>query len=183
MSSTLRLGLAAAVVVAATLGGIYFLGSGSNAPVAGPATPTPSLAISPTEPAASAASDPTPRSSMATVPPVGEITFGLPYHSCEHLPSIEADVPVELGPAYQLKAFDGERLVVEADLTRVAAEDGGVAYETPRDVDGDGRVRAYFGVVHGVFPQTGKDTRLDVELSQDGRLVARGVYECIMLRQ
>ena len=43
MSSTLRLGLAAAVVVAAALGGIYFLGSRSNSSVAGPETPSPSV--------------------------------------------------------------------------------------------------------------------------------------------
>ena len=43
MSSTLRLGLAAAVVVAATLGGIYFLGSRSNSSVAGPESPSPSV--------------------------------------------------------------------------------------------------------------------------------------------
>jgi len=48
MSSTLRLGLAAAVVVAAALGGVYFLGSRSNAPVAGPETPAPTVAPSPT---------------------------------------------------------------------------------------------------------------------------------------
>src|SRR5262245_13987315 len=42
MTSTLRLGLAAAVVVAAAIGGIYFLGSRSNSSVAGPETPTPS---------------------------------------------------------------------------------------------------------------------------------------------
>jgi hypothetical protein len=48
MSSTLRLGLAAAVVVAAALGSVYFLGSRSNAPVAGPETPTPTVAPSPT---------------------------------------------------------------------------------------------------------------------------------------
>ena len=46
MSSTLRLGLAAAVVVAATVGGIYFLGSRSNSSVAGPETATPSAAPS-----------------------------------------------------------------------------------------------------------------------------------------
>jgi hypothetical protein len=46
MSSTLRLGLAAAVVVAAALGGIYFLGSRSNAPVASSPSPSPSLAPS-----------------------------------------------------------------------------------------------------------------------------------------
>lgn len=43
MSSTLRLGLAAAVVVAAAIGGIYFLGSRSNSSVAGPETPSPSV--------------------------------------------------------------------------------------------------------------------------------------------
>ena len=50
MSSTLRLGLAAAVVVAATVGGIYFLGSRSNSSVAGP-EPSPSAApsVSPSE--------------------------------------------------------------------------------------------------------------------------------------
>jgi hypothetical protein len=42
MTSTLRLGLAAAVVVAAALGGLYFLGSGSNSSVGGLETPTPS---------------------------------------------------------------------------------------------------------------------------------------------
>ena len=46
MTSTLRLGLAAAVVVAATVGGIYFLGSRSDTPVAAPETPSPSVAPS-----------------------------------------------------------------------------------------------------------------------------------------
>ena len=46
MTSTLRLGLAAAVVVAATLGGIYFLGSRSTSSVAGPESPSPSVAPS-----------------------------------------------------------------------------------------------------------------------------------------
>jgi hypothetical protein len=45
MTSTLRLGLAAAVVVAATLGGIYFLGSRSISSVAGPETPAPSATV------------------------------------------------------------------------------------------------------------------------------------------
>ncbi|HEU5204366.1 MAG TPA: hypothetical protein VFU17_08720 [Candidatus Limnocylindrales bacterium] len=48
MTSTLRLGLAAAVVIAAALGSVYFLGSRSTAPVAGPETPTPTVAPSPT---------------------------------------------------------------------------------------------------------------------------------------
>ena len=43
MSSTLRLGLAAAVVVAVAIGGTYFLGSRSNSSVAGPETPSPSV--------------------------------------------------------------------------------------------------------------------------------------------
>ena len=43
MSSTLRLGLAAAVMVAAAIGGIYFLGSRSDSSVAGPETPSPSV--------------------------------------------------------------------------------------------------------------------------------------------
>jgi hypothetical protein len=47
MSSNLRLGLAAAVVVAATLGGIYFLGSRSDSQIA---APTPSPSASATEP-------------------------------------------------------------------------------------------------------------------------------------
>ena len=46
MTSTLPLGLAAAVVFAATLGGIYFLGSRSTSSVAGPETPSPSVAPS-----------------------------------------------------------------------------------------------------------------------------------------
>ena len=46
MSSTLRLGLAAAVVVAAAIGGIYFLGSRSNSSVAGRETPSPSASTS-----------------------------------------------------------------------------------------------------------------------------------------
>ena len=46
MTSTLRLGLAAAVVVAAAIGGIYFLGSRSNSSVAGPETPSPSASAS-----------------------------------------------------------------------------------------------------------------------------------------
>jgi hypothetical protein len=53
MSSTLRLGLAAAVVVAATLGGIYFVGSRSNTSIAGPETPTPSVAPSESTPSES----------------------------------------------------------------------------------------------------------------------------------
>ena len=187
MSSTLRLGLAAVVVVAATVGGFYFLGSRSSSSVGGPETPMPSMADSPmvsrpqrAEPSASA--EITAPMPAVTAPPIGEITFGLPYHSCAHLPSIEADVPVELGPVYQLKAYDGERLVVEADLTRVGASDSErVLYDTPRDEDGDGRVNVFFGVVRGAFPQFGKETRLAVELSQDGRLVARGVYECVVL--
>jgi hypothetical protein len=93
----------------------------------------------------------------------------LPYHDCASVPSIEADVPAELGLVYQLKAFDGERLVVQADLTRV--------YASPDD-DGDGLVKITFGVLHDVIPQFRRDTRLELELSQDGRLVARGVYEC-----
>ena len=48
MSSTLRLGLAAAVVVAAALGSVYFLGSRSNSSVGGPGTPAPTVAPSPT---------------------------------------------------------------------------------------------------------------------------------------
>ena len=44
VTSTLRFGLAAAVVVAAAIGGVYFLGSRSNAPVAAPSeSPQPSL--------------------------------------------------------------------------------------------------------------------------------------------
>ena len=50
MSSTLRLGLAAAVVVAAALGGIYFLGSRSDSQIA---APTASPSASPSEPPAS----------------------------------------------------------------------------------------------------------------------------------
>jgi hypothetical protein len=46
VTSTLRLGLAAAVVVAAAIGGIYFLGSRSNTPVAAPESPSPSVAPS-----------------------------------------------------------------------------------------------------------------------------------------
>jgi hypothetical protein len=48
MSSTLRLGLAAAVVVAAALGSVYFLGSRSNSSVGGPGTQAPTVAPSPT---------------------------------------------------------------------------------------------------------------------------------------
>ena len=42
VTSNLRLGLAAAIVVAAAIGGIYFLGSRSDSSVAGPETPQPS---------------------------------------------------------------------------------------------------------------------------------------------
>lgn len=60
MSSTLRLGLAAAIVVAAALGSIYFLGSRTGPSVAGPQTPSPSAtrAVSPSEPPTSGAAGP-----------------------------------------------------------------------------------------------------------------------------
>jgi len=48
MTSTLRLGLAAAVVVAAALGSVYFLGSRSESSLAGPESPAPTVAPSPT---------------------------------------------------------------------------------------------------------------------------------------
>jgi hypothetical protein len=186
MSSTLRLGLAAAVVVAATLGGIYFLGLRPSSSVAGPESPTPSLADSPmvsasprAEPSASAEMTAAPPA--GTPPPVGEITFGLPYHDCGHLPSVDAHVAMELGPTFRLKAFDGERLVADAYVTRVGVADGGFSYDVPVDVDRDGLVTVSFGVVRGVFPQRAEDTRLDVELSQLGQLVARGVFECVPL--
>ena len=105
--------------------------------------------------------------------PVGVISVGLPYHSCNHVPSIEADVPAELGPWFELRAFEGERLVAHAAITPVDA---------PPDGDGDGVVHVFFGVVKGVFPKTGRDSRFDLELTQNGRLVARGVYECVVLQ-
>jgi hypothetical protein len=54
MTSTLRLGLAAAVVVAATVGGLYFMSSRTGPSVAAPDTPQPSTAPSeaPSSPAA-----------------------------------------------------------------------------------------------------------------------------------
>ena len=186
MSNALRLGLAAAVVVAATLGGISFLGSRPSSSVAGPQTPTPSVAESPMiskspEAEPSASPEVTAAPPAGTLPPVGEMTFGLPYHDCGHLPSVDAHVAVELGPIFRLKVFDGERLVADAYVTRVRVADGGFSYDVPVDVDRDGLVTVSFGVVRGVFPQRAEDTRLDVELSQLGQLVARGVFECVPL--
>ena len=152
------------------------LGCGGEKPpdVTGPAPTAISVSASLAAPAPSDGARLSPSSSPeATVPPLGELAIGLPYKSCEHLPSIEANVPAELGPAFELKGFDGERLVVDADLTRVDAS---------TVEDANGLVNVTFGVVDGVFPNFGSDTRLDLELSQEGRLVARGVYECVVLQ-
>jgi len=74
---------------------------------------------------------------------------------------------------FELRAFAGERLVAQAALT---------ALDTPPDEDGDGFIRVAFGIVRGLIPNTGTDSRFDLELSHRGRLVARGVYDCVVLQ-
>jgi hypothetical protein len=90
MSSTLRLGLAAAVVVAAAIGSIYFLGSRSNSPVAGPETQSPS--VSPSEAPSNGA-------------PAGTLsTFSSPQYGY----SVEYPTPYAAVPATEPWPDDGQ---------------------------------------------------------------------------
>ena len=86
MSSTLRLGLAAAVVVAATVGGLYFLSSRNGPSVAAPET---------SPPAESAPRRPTPAANRTT------------FTSAQYGYSIEYPTPWSAVPATEAWTGDG----------------------------------------------------------------------------
>lgn len=93
MSSTLRLGLAAAVVVAAALGSVYFLGSRSNSSVAGPETPTPTVA-----PSATAAPSESPAAIQTTRPNWTTFTSPQYGYTVEHPTAFQATAATEEWP-------------------------------------------------------------------------------------
>jgi hypothetical protein len=93
MSSTLRLGLAAAVVVAAALGSVYFLGSRSNSSVGGPGTPAPTVAPSP-----SAAPSESPAAVQTTRPNWTTFTSPLYGYTVEHPTAFQAAAATEEWP-------------------------------------------------------------------------------------
>ena len=89
MSSTLRLGLAAAVVVAATVGGLYFLSSRTGPSVGGPETSPPAQS------APSSAALPTPAGNRST------------FTSTQYGYSIEYPTPWSAVPATEAWTGDG----------------------------------------------------------------------------
>ena len=93
MSSTLRLGLAAAVVVAAALGSVYFLGSRSNSSVGGPGTPAPTVAPSP-----SAAPSESPAAVQTTRPNWTTFTSPLYGYTVDHPTAFQAAAATEEWP-------------------------------------------------------------------------------------
>ena len=93
MSSTLRLGLAAAVVVAAALGSVYFPGSRSNSSVGGPGTPAPTVAPSP-----SAAPSESPAAVQTTRPNWTTFTSPLYGYTVDHPTAFQAAAATEEWP-------------------------------------------------------------------------------------
>jgi hypothetical protein len=93
MSSTMRLGLAAAVVVAAALGSVYFLGSRSNSSVGGPGTPAPTVAPSP-----SAAPSESPAAVQTTRPNWTTFTSPLYGYTVDHPTAFQAAAATEEWP-------------------------------------------------------------------------------------
>jgi hypothetical protein len=91
MSSTLRLGLAAAVVVAATLGGMYFLSSRTGPSVAAPDSPPPSAAPSETPASPAAERSIRPNWTTFTSPQYG--------YTVEHPTAFQATPATEEWPA------------------------------------------------------------------------------------